>query len=115
MQLVELAKRKIILCFSQRRINYFLARDECSWGLAHWGKGKGKGGGPVAAVLGSMRVPSALVQRLTAARHAATNCNAVAACCNMLRGSKTEAAAAAAAAAADRKGLKHRKKCKVGT
>lgn len=70
----------------------------------------------MAAVLGSMRVPSALVQRLTAARHAATNCNAVAACCNMLRGSKTEAAAAAAAAAAaDRKGLKHRKKCKVGT
>lgn len=52
-------------------------------------------------------VPAALVQRLTTARHAATNCNVVvAACCNMLRGSKQKLLQLHAAA--DRKGLKRR-------
>lgn len=74
------------------RINYFLVRDECS--LVELAEGREereieRGGERKASGCCVRWVPAVLVQRLTAARHAATNCNVVvAACCNMLRGSK---------------------------
>lgn len=70
------------------RINYFLVRDECSLVELAEGREERERGGKDSGCCVRW-APAALVQRLTAARHAATNCNVVvAACCNMLRGSK---------------------------